>query len=176
MRTWLVIAAMLLAAALSPHRVDAQVPRASDDPLRHGHALLIGNSHYIDPSVTRVDDIPLQLAQLEKGLKDHFDTVKVVQDLQANPLLNRINDFVREYGNDSNARLLIYYAGHGYTEIQRNENRGYITGIDTPYVNGTSQAYNAARLKAISMAEIRAPLERAPAKSILFLFDSCFAG
>jgi len=161
---------------LSPYRADAQAPPGSDDPLRRGHALLIGNSHYRDSGWPQLDDIPLQLAQLEKGLKEHFDTVKVAQDLQAIPLLAMINDFLREYGNDSNARLLIYYAGHGYTEIQRNENRGYITGIDTPRIDGTRQAYDAARLKAISMAEIRAPLERAPAKSILVLFDSCFAG
>jgi hypothetical protein len=32
------------------------------------------------------------------------------------------------------------------------------------------------RLKAISMAEIRGPLEDVLANSILFLFDSCFAG
>jgi hypothetical protein len=176
MRTWLVIAALLVAAISSPHRADSQVPQASDDPLRRGHALLIGISRYRDPSWTQLIDIPLQLAQLEKGLKDHFDTVKVVQDLEAVPLLAAINDFVRAYGNDSNARLLIYYAGHGYTEIQRNENRGYITGIDTPHSDGTQRAYDAARLKAISMAEIRAPLERAPARSILFIFDSCFAG
>jgi len=167
---------MLVAAISSPHHADAQVLPGSNDPLRHGRALLIGNSHYRDSGWPPLDDIPLQLAQLEKSLKDHFDTVKVVQDLEAIPLFDTINDFVRTYGNDSNARLFIYYAGHGYTEIQRNENRGYITGIDTPRSDGTQRAYNAARLKAISMAEIRAPLERAPAKSILFLFDSCFAG
>jgi hypothetical protein len=152
MRTWLVIAALLVAAISSQHRADAQVPQATDDPLRRGHALLIGISRYRDPSWTQLVDIPLQLAQLEKGLKDHFDTVKVVQDLEAVPLLATINDFARAYGNDSNARLLIYYAGHGYTEIQRNENRGYITGIDTPHSDGTQRAYDAARLKAISMA------------------------
>jgi TPR repeat protein len=176
MQTWFVKAAMLMAAIFLAYRANAQVPRALDDPLRRGHALLIGNSHYRDPSWARLDDIPSQLLQLEKGLRDHFDTVQVAQDLEAKALLGKINDFIREYGNDSNARLLIYYAGHGYTELQRNENRGYITGIDTPHLDGTQQAYTAARLKAISMAEIRAPLERAPAKSILLLFDSCFAG
>jgi|HubBroStandDraft_6_1064221.scaffolds.fasta_scaffold350846_1 hypothetical protein len=176
MRTWLGIGAILVAAILSPYRADAQAPPGSDDPLRHGHALLIGNSHYWASGWPPLDDIPLQLAQLKNGLKEHFDTVKVVEDLQAIPLLATINDFLREYGNDSDARLFIYYAGHGYTEIQRNEYRGYITGIDTPGIDGSQQAYDAARLKAISMAEIRAPLERAPAKSILFLFDSCFAG
>jgi Caspase domain/Sel1 repeat len=176
MRMWFVIVAIVVAGVLLPHRTDAQVPSALDDPLRHGHALLIGNSHYRDPSWPQLSDIPLQLAQLATGLKDHFDSVEVVQDLEAITLLARINDFVREYGNGSNARLLIYYAGHGYTEIQRTEYRGYITGIDTPHSDGTQKGYDAARLKAISMAEIRAPLERAPARSIFFLFDSCFAG
>jgi tetratricopeptide (TPR) repeat protein len=149
---------------------------ALDDPLRHGHALLIGNSHYKDRGWPQLDDIPLQLAQLEKGLKVHFDNVEVVQDIDAVPMLNKLNDFLRTYGNDSNARLFIYYAGHGYTEIQLNENRGYITGIDTPSLDGTQRARDQARPKAVSMAEIRAALERAPAKSILFMFDSCFSG
>jgi hypothetical protein len=175
MRTCLFIVALLVAAISSGHRADAEVPRASDDPLRHGHALLIGISHYKDPRWPQLDDIPLQLTQLEKGLKDHFDTVEVVQDLEAVPLLNKIFDFMRTYGNDSGARLFIYYAGHGYTEIQRNQTVGYITGIDTPPIDGTIQAYNAARPKAISMVELHAPLER-PAKSVLFVFVSCFAG
>src|SRR5262249_14430028 len=125
---------------------------------------------------SQLDDIPPQLAQLKKGLGDHFETVKVMQDLEAKQLLDAINDFMREYGNDSNARLLIYYAGHGYTETIRTENRGYITGIATPRLDGTQQAYDDARRKAVDMAQIRAPLESAPAKSILLVFDSCFAG
>jgi TPR repeat protein len=102
----------------------------------------------------------------------------VKKDLETDQLRQTMNAFLRTYGNDSNARLFIYYAGHGYTEVirQYNENRGYITGIDTPALNGTAQAYDAARLKAISMGEIRAPLEDTLAKSILFMFDSCFAG
>jgi len=175
-RTCLFIVAILAAAISAPQRAVTQVPLASNDPLWQGHALLIGNSHYRDPGWPRLDDISLQLMQLEKGLKDHFNTVETVQDSEAIPLLNKIFEFVRKHGNDSNARLFIYYAGHGYTEIQRNENRGYITGIDTPRIDGTQRSYDAARLKAISMAEIRAPLERSPAKSILFIFDSCFAG
>jgi tetratricopeptide (TPR) repeat protein len=163
----------------SPQRAPAGLTRRFallDDPLQHGHALLIGNSHYKDRGWPQLDDIPLQLAQLEKGLKVHFDNVEVVQDIDAVPMLNRLNDFLRTHGNDSNARLLIYYAGHGYTEIQLNENRGYITGIDTPSLDGTQRARDQARPKAVSMAEIRAALERAPAKSILFMFDSCFSG
>ena len=111
MRICLFIAAMLVAAILSPHRADAQGPPASDDPLQqlqHGHALLIGISHYRDRRWARLDDISLQLTQLAKGLKDHFDTVEVVQDLEDKQLRDKINDFVRTNGNDSNARLFIY--------------------------------------------------------------------
>jgi hypothetical protein len=165
-------------AAISATRTVAQVSSTSDDPLRHGHALLIGNSHYADRRWSQLDDIPLQLEALRKGLLRHFDSVKVEQDLDADQLRQKINGFVRTYENDNNARLFIYYAGHGYTELirERNEYRGYITGIDTPPIDSTQQGYDAARRKAISMTELSASLDEALAKSILFIFDSCFAG
>jgi TPR repeat protein len=125
-----------------------------------------------------LDDVSLQLAALERGLKNHFDSVEVVRNLEAEQLRQKLSGFLRDYGNDSDARLFIYYAGHGYTEIiqQRNENRGYITGVDTPVIDGTARSYDAARRKSISMTEIRAPLGDALAKHVLFVFDSCFAG
>lgn len=125
-----------------------------------------------------MDDVPLQLETLAKGLKDHFDTVEVKKDLPTEQLRDQITRFLRTYGNDSNARLFIYYAGHGYTEVirQRNEARGYITGVDTPRIDFTPQAFDAARLRAISMPEIRGILDDVLAKHVLFVFDSCFAG
>jgi uncharacterized caspase-like protein len=154
------------------------VPIDQDDPLRRGHALLIANATYRDSRWPRLDDVPLQVTALQKGLKDHFDTVEVVQDFETEALRQKINGFLRHHGNDGNARLLIYYAGHGYTELiaQRNSYRGYITGIDTPAIDTSKPDYNAARLRAISMTEIRATLEDVLAKHVLFIFDSCFAG
>ena len=149
------------------------------DPLRRGHALLIANSHYKDSRWPRLDDVPLQVAALEKGLRDHFDTVVVVQNLETEQLRQKLYTFLQSYGNDGDARLFIYYAGHGYTEEieQRNEYRAYITGIDTPAVDPpTRRNYDAARGRAISMAAIRAQLEEVLAKHILFVFDSCFGG
>src|SRR5882672_7418000 len=145
------------------------------DRLRGGHALLIGNYQYQDANWPTLDDVPLQLTALASGLKAHFETVEIVQNLKAEELRRKINSFVRTFGNDPTARLFIYYAGHGYTEtiLQRNESRGYITGIDTPHF---SQGYAVARLKAISMMEIRAPLAEVLAQHILFVFDSCFSG
>jgi formylglycine-generating enzyme required for sulfatase activity len=176
MRSFFIITVFLVAVVSSREPAAAQTPLVAADPLRHGHALLIGNSHYEDRGWPQLDDIPLQLKQLKEGLEFHFDTVEMVQDLKTDDLREKINRFIRNNGNEATARLLIYYAGHGYTEVIRNENRGYITGIDTPSVDGTAQAYNAARLKAIPMSEIRTPLQLAPAGHILFVFDSCFAG
>ncbi len=169
----LVIAAILSAAILLSWQAAAQRGAASTDPLRHGHALLIGNSQYL--YWPPLDDVPLQLDDLAKGLKKHFDTVEVVKNLKIQDLRQQINEFLRRYGNNSDARLFIYYAGHGYTEpiLQYNENRGYITGVDTPtIVNG----YDAARPMAMSMMEVRVPLAEVLAKHILIVFDSCFAG
>jgi carboxyl-terminal processing protease len=178
MRIYLLIAAALLAAISFQHRSYGQVLQTADDPLRHGHALLIGNAQYRDSGWATLADIPLQLGALERGLKNHFDTVEVVQNIETEQLRQKVNGFLRDYGNDSNARLFIYYAGHGYTEpiFQRSENWGYITGVDTPAVNGSLQAYDAARRKAILMSEIRDASANVLAKHILFVFDSCFAG
>ena len=167
-----------VAVFLTYQRSGAQ-SRAEDDPLRHGHALLIGNSHYKDKRWAPLDDVPLQLNQLKNGLEAHFDSVEVASDVDAETLEKTIGNFIKTYGNDRNARLFVYYAGHGYTEIigERNERRGYITGTDTPWVDGVTESlFDAARLKAISMLALRAPLEEARAKSILFVFDSCFSG
>ena len=177
MRTCLFIIA-LVAAISWHHRAVAQSLTASDDPLRRGHALIIGNSTYKDTRWPRLDDVALQVAALEKGLKSHFDKVEVMQNLETDQLRQKINSFVRSHGNDRNARLFIYYAGHGYTELigERNTYRGYITGTDTPAIDPAKSDYAVARLRAISMTEIRALLEDVLAKHILFVFDSCFAG
>ena len=169
---FLVLATLLMTAL-------AGAARAQDDPLRHGHALLIGNAHYLDRRWPVLDDVPLQLQQLRNGLAKHFDSVDVQTDLDSDKLKQSLTNFLGKYGSDRDARLLIYYAGHGYTELiaERNENRGYITGIDTPWVDGATDAlFDAARPKAVSMLAVRAPLEEVRAKSILFIFDSCFSG
>jgi hypothetical protein len=120
-------------------------------------------------------DVKLQLEELRAGLSGHFDTIDVVEDLKIEELRQQISMFLLNYGNDSNARLFIYYAGHGYSEpiLQFSEYRGYITGIDTP---STENGYDAARPNAMSMIQARSLLAQTLAKHVLLVFDSCFAG
>jgi hypothetical protein len=173
------VAIVLGALIASANHADAQRSPIADDPLLHGHALLIGNSHYTDRRWPTLDDVPLQLVNLRNALLRHFDTVDVRQDLGADQLRQTIGHFVRTYGNVSDARLFIYYAGHGYTETitQFSEIRGYITGIDTPSLRAeTASAYDAARPLSMSMLEIRSLLNEVLARHVLFVFDSCFTG
>src|SRR5579871_845712 len=131
--------ARVLSAALCVLMVLLRSPCAGqDDPLRHGHALIIGTWAYSDPRWPRLDDIRLQTAQLEAAFRPHFDSVQVLQNPTFDQLDSALGRFLRTLGNSDDARLFIYYAGHGYTEVNasRNEYRGYITGSDTPYVDG----------------------------------------
>jgi len=150
---------------------------AEDDPLRHGHALLIGVWNYTDRNWPRLDDIQLQLEQLRGGLAPHFDDVVTLRNPTTEELRINLIDFLNKRGNDPTARLLIYYAGHGFTETSRmrNTHRGFITGIDTPYA-GSLEQITAARPKAISMDAIRSMVADIEALQVLVIFDSCFAG
>jgi hypothetical protein len=149
-----------------------------DDPLRHGYALIIGTSDYTDSRWPPLTDVKLQTLDLRKALRPHFDDVKPLQNPTFAELDAGLRGFLRTFGNSGDARLFIYYAGHGYTEVSadRNEYRGYITGSDTPFVDGTQGSFAAARVKAISMEAIRGMVTDTNARQVLFLFDSCFAG
>ena len=169
-----VVAATILLTAMA-----LSVPGyAQDDPLRHGDAMIIGTWAYSDARWPRLDDIRLQIDQLRSGLEAHFDAVQVLSNPTFDQLDSGLRRFLRIRGNDENARLLIYYAGHGYTEVDlgRNESRGYITGSDTPYVDGSQRGFAAARARALSMEAIRGMVSDVNARHLLFIFDSCFAG
>ena len=173
-----IVAFLLAALPFSDHLARAQLSTASDDPLQHGHALLIGIAHYQDNNWPPLEDIPLQIQALRKGLEPHFDSVEFALDLTAAQLRVRLETFLATYENETNSRLLIYYAGHGYTEtiLEYNEKRGFITGVDTPPIDRSRKAYDNARPKAVSMGIIRTDLQESRAHSVLFVFDSCFAG
>jgi outer membrane protein OmpA-like peptidoglycan-associated protein len=115
---------------------------------------------------------------LQAALSPHFDDVRMLLNPTYDQLNGGLQNFLHVLGNADDARLFIYYAGHGYTEVNtsRNEYRGYITGSDTPYADGSPGGYAVARVKAISMEAIRGMVTDVNARQLLFVFDSCFAG
>ncbi len=139
---------------------------------RESHALLIGVSdyeHWPDlPGV--VKDVRLVQEGLEKK---GFNVVRVDNPNQRQ-LENAYNDFILEYGQDVNNRLLFYFAGHGHTlKLSYGGEMGYIVPTDAPNPNKDEAGF---RSQAVDMQMMEVFSKRIQAKHALFLFDSCFSG
>lgn len=150
---------------------------------RKSYALLIGNNEYFKwkrlPGVAR--DIPL----IESVLRDkHGFVVEKALNLSKTELLNRIDEFISKYGQKYDNRLVIYYAGHGYTSILPDgRTMGYLVMKDAPIVPPIKDSLLKSpanlsdfRLKAISMDDIENLSKAITTRHALFVFDSCFSG
>jgi len=85
-----------------------------------------------------------------------------------------MRDFIGDYGQDPENRLIIYYAGHGYTlTTNRGRELGYIVPADAPLPKDGTGAF---KKKAISMLEIEIFAKQMESKHAMFTFDSCFSG
>ncbi|MDF0584172.1 caspase family protein [Bradyrhizobium yuanmingense] len=149
------------------------------EALKRGKALLIGISKYVDTRWDDLDDVPEQLKALKTEFENHFDHARVELNNTGQEVGKLITDFLRDEGNKKDARLLIYYAGHGYTEPYHNlgKHLGFITGRDTAFVSRADDAsYDKARPDAVSMDTIRTELANSKAASVIVIFDSCFSG
>jgi hypothetical protein len=140
---------------------------------KQSHALLIGVSAYTMglpalPGV--VGDINKVQAALESN---GFDVIKVMNP-DAAGLQRAFNNFISQYGQAADNRLLIYFAGHGYTEkMPYGEDIGYICPMDTP--NPLTDPMNF-QAKAMPMGQIEIYAKQIKSKHALFLFDACFSG
>lgn len=158
-------------------RARADVP----DDLRtslvgQGHALLIGVSRYDNAAWPTLTSVPGDIAELAAGLRPHFATVETLQDATADEIRARLRAFMTGAWNRPNERLLIYYAGHGFTDFNPNSrvDNGYLTGRDTPACKG-GDCGNAVG-QAVPFQEIDALNREARARQVIVLFDSCFSG
>jgi Caspase domain len=81
------------------------------------HALLIGVSDYTEgwsdlPGVSR-DMIKLRIALEEQDFQ-----VTIVENPDSKGVKKAFDDFISQYAREFNARLLVYFSGHGYTMKQ----------------------------------------------------------
>ncbi len=152
-------------AAVVPLDVDAQKRLVKGMDFGRYYALIIGNQDYqvLPPLVTPRTDAE----RVAKLLKDKYGfTVKVINDANDVTMLRALNDLNRVLRPDDN--LLIYYAGHGtqlknaYTDV------GYWLPVNANRPpDDTFWVPN---------AQITAHLARLPARRILVVADSCYAG
>ena len=130
------------------------------------YALVIGNDAYRDwPRLSNaVKDAELVAAELES---QGFE-VTLRRNLTSTQLKSVLEEFYIVKGADKNARLMVWYAGHGETV----NGEGYLVPIDAPRVASGSQF----KFKALSLRRFGEYVRQAEAKHAMAVFDSCFAG
>ncbi|MEX0941608.1 MAG: caspase family protein [Pseudomonadales bacterium] len=134
------------------------------------HALLIGVSDYTNgwPDLGTVRP---ELERVGQLLKVNGFEVQSVFDPKGNELRAAFEKFLADFGYNPSNRLLVYFAGHGYT--RDSGNKGYLVPVDAP--NPTLDEVGFLRT-AYAMTDLVAIARRMEANHALFLFDSCFSG
>jgi hypothetical protein len=153
-------------------QAEAVFVQTSNGPLKmyeQSHALLIGNADYTSESWDNLDAVPHDIKIVGDELRKQGFSIKTEMNLKTNELPSAIKAFLSaDYPRD--ARLLIYYSGHGWSEPDGT--LGYIVPVDAP-----AESDPEFRGTLVSMQDIRAAMERPrAAKHVLFIFDSCFSG
>ena len=140
---------------------------------QRSHALVIGVSNYtkgwpkLKNAVTDAEEVADMLEQ--RGFR-----VTRVMDPTRDELEKKLNDFIYSAGSDPNDRLLIYFAGHGYTmDMAYGAKMGFIVPADAPLPYKDRVGF---RRKAISMEVFEYHARQIQSKHVLYLFDSCFSG
>jgi hypothetical protein len=139
---------------------------------KESHALVIWAAAYRDPFWKKLNNISMEVQPVVSALKAQGFQVTVVANPNSQQLTGSIDQFIQSHGFQPDNRLLIYYAGHGWT---RKTNYGYLVPIDAPDASTVEGDLKFARM-ALSMEQILSWSKQIEAKHVLFVFDSCFSG
>jgi hypothetical protein len=130
-------------------------------------ALVIGMDHYSSGWPTLSNGIK-DAEEVAKGLAAQGFEVTFKKDLKSRDLDDTLRDFFIVDGDDPNARLLLWFAGHGDTI----DGEAYLVPTDAPLPKVEAEF----RLKAISLRRFSEYMREAKARHVLAIFDSCFSG
>jgi hypothetical protein len=142
-------------------------PVAGTVPLYgRSYALVVGIDAYRNwPRLSNaIKDARLVAVALER----HGFEVTLKTDLDADGLDRAFRDFFIEKGEDPEARLFVWFAGHGHTE----RGEGYLVPADAPRAEAGARFLQ----KAVPIRNFGTYVRQARAKHVFGVFDSCFAG
>lgn len=133
---------------------------------RTSHALVIGIDKYtagwptLDMAVADAHAIANELERrgFDVTLRTNLDSVALDRTLK---------EFFAIQGSDPEARLFLWYAGHGHTL----NGEGFLVPSDAPPASDP-----AFKVKALHMRDFGGLMRLADAKHVLSVFDSCFSG
>jgi formylglycine-generating enzyme required for sulfatase activity len=135
------------------------------------HALIIGIDKYTGgwPKLSNaVRDAELIAAELKKR---GFE-VTLRKNLNADEMKRAFEEFYVLKGEDPNARLFVWYAGHGHTV----GGEGYLVPVDAPDPDRSTTAATQFRFKSLSLRRFGEFVRLAQSKHAYTVFDACFAG
>ncbi len=131
------------------------------------YALVIGIDNYTG-GWPRLSNAIKDARLVGEALQARGFEVQLALDLDADQLEDAFEAFFIEKGADPEARLFVWYAGHGHTQNQE----GFLVPADAPLPSeGTTF-----RRKALSMRRFGEYVRLAESKHAFSVFDSCFAG
>jgi len=143
------------------------------DLYNESHALVIGVSDYTN-GWPDLPGVKKDVSAIQTALKTYGFQIVTVEDPTFTELEQAFRDFINQYGQDSENRLLFYFSGHGHTvKLAYGDEMGYIVPTDAPNPNQDEAGFTAT---AVDMQMIEVYAKRIQSKHAIFLFDSCFSG
>ena len=134
------------------------------------HALIIGINNYLDapPLGYAVSDAEEVANALIKNFdfRQHDVHLLINEDATKSSIQKTFLEFSRD-GCQENDRLLVFFAGHGHTEVSRRGDIGYLV----PYDGTTSDLSSLIRWDSLTR-----DADLIWAKHVLFIMDACYGG
>ena len=130
-------------------------------------ALVIGIDDYT-AGWPRLSNAVKDAKLIAAGLERQGFQVSLKLNLTSRELDRALEEFFIVTGEDPDARLFVWFAGHGHTE----NGEGYLIPADAP----KPQVGARFRVKALSLRRIGEYVRQAQAKHAFAVFDSCFSG
>ena len=134
---------------------------------RASHALVIGIDKYSNgwPKLSKAVEDARRVAAV---LEDRGFSVTLRTDLTAFQLRSELRQFFAKKGSDPDARLLLWFAGHGHTI----GGEGFLVPADAPATTNEADFL----VSALHMRDFGGLMRLARSKHVLSIFDSCFSG
>jgi hypothetical protein len=137
------------------------------------YALLVGNGSYqpgwkpLPGAVTDVQDVA-------RALERNGVRTEVFTNLTRELFERVLADFFFKHGDNENHHLLVYIAGHGFTEkLVTDELMGSLVLADTPRPEVDLAGF---RQRSLPMTVFEELSPKVRSRHVLFMFDVCFSG
>ncbi len=133
------------------------------------YALVIGNDRYTG-GWSKLSNGVRDARAIANALKPLGFDVTLLENLNSADLKAGVDAFFAAHGADKDARLFLWYAGHGHTDSR---GEGYLVPTDAPLPNTNEFQF---RLKSLSLRRFGELVRLVNSTHVYAVFDSCFAG